>query len=138
MDIREDKNAIKRFLAIFSGSCSSLTLLQGQIGLLRDAANNRVRGHASVCVYAPLPLNRIKLFTKAPIIRYSRPTYYIMLAGLCCPLGTLCTDGQLIPVFLWHLGFLVHYVRKRNPPKIIEFRPANSHPSISLDYYGAR
>ena len=27
MDLREDKNAIKRFLAIFSGSSSSLTLL---------------------------------------------------------------------------------------------------------------
>ena len=31
-----------------------VTQFQGQI--LRDAANNRVRGHASVCGYAPLPL----------------------------------------------------------------------------------
>ena len=30
MDLIEDKNAIKRFLAIFSGSSSSLTLLIGR------------------------------------------------------------------------------------------------------------
>ena len=32
MDLREHKNAIKRFLAIFLGSCSSLTLLYIQLG----------------------------------------------------------------------------------------------------------
>ena len=31
MDLREHKNAIKRFLAIFLGSCSSLTLLKTEI-----------------------------------------------------------------------------------------------------------
>ena len=30
MDLREHKNAIKRFLAIFLGSCSSLTLLYAE------------------------------------------------------------------------------------------------------------
>ena len=37
-----------------------VTQFQGQI--LRDAANNRVRGHASVCGYAPpLPLPVLRI-----------------------------------------------------------------------------
>ena len=35
MDLREDKNGIKRFLAIVSESCSSLTLLDLQCAIMR-------------------------------------------------------------------------------------------------------
>ena len=38
-----------------------VTQFQGQI--LRDAANSRVRGHASVCGHAPLPLHAVSNIT---------------------------------------------------------------------------
>ena len=41
MDLREHKNAIKRFLAIFSGSCSSLTLLYGLREINNGAQDRR-------------------------------------------------------------------------------------------------
>ena len=48
MDLREHKNAIKRFLAIFLGSCSSLTLLKGR-HLGEHCSNVRLwRLHAAV------------------------------------------------------------------------------------------
>ena len=41
-----------------------VTQLQGQI--LRDAANNRVRGHASVCGYAPFPYVTMRITFNIP------------------------------------------------------------------------
>ena len=44
-----------------------VTQFQGQI--LRDAANNRVRGHASVCGHSPLPLPLYKALMR-PHLEY--------------------------------------------------------------------